>query len=1778
MSAEDQEMSGAEAKVAVVDLLSAEDEVAQAQQRLAEQDKADAKLREQEEIEEKKEFEIEEAKMRSDHAEVVNRAQEAFVAEHGEALAVSRNESDARRDQAIQFIAEKEREWQLVQAQANLTFEQRLKLRQQAFAERLATKKNAREEEARKDAQRRQVLQMEWDKAKAEWEKNNRDVLSQRQTEETEIKRKKAEFERQAAEYKLREDTEFKQYERASREQQQIINNQWAIERARRQAEMNAIKEALAEKESAFRMALAQRKIEADTAYRLTAYADEREDRLFKRQEAALALRSKIELAQQQLEFDQQMRRANQAQAQASAQQKQQIQMELARAKQVFEERFKVSKLEHEQSLQTLREEETRRRNRAIEEQKIRVLDMAQVDQRFKQQLAQQMQQLKAEAEKDKQRIAQARFDVELELKREKIRLEQKRIDMEQVTQQRELEYKKTMTEKKLELDEQYRRELAELQRERDQRKLELDRLNKEKDREAKRITDELALLAKREESQNKLGLAERKLAEETEFKKTVEDRKRQLEEIKLEMKRQQMAMDQLNAEKDREAKKLAQDLALRLKQEETLVKLELARFKVEQDIELKKAQLESKKTERRKKKGRLELKRSSSDGSDVDHVMGDGETLLDPNRDETESLIGSDALTDKTSVDTKEFKALEDFYSSLNKHLYSNRKELLDARGNSFVRLTLGESVLNGTVKKTALQAIDTLTDYSRLIKYLGFAKMVYDLDISVDKEEFVKTLVQLARTGLAPDLIRRVGLLVDQVGDNSVVPLLADIARSLSVARVAPDVVAGVAKLLADGQLSPENLLESKTILDLRVRQERQIKDLEGQLEAEKKHSLMMNEYQQALDRLSDTDKKEAEAAILVLRDANFLSRISLFRDMAIWMSQQTAPIKSPDELWAYIKRFSDVQSELALLKKQGDVDKTLRDLLRLLDDNLLQPKQTLQLLRSLLSDPDTANLGDVANTIQRLKQRNSELSLSFRQTLAAMGSLLQIFQSVSKQYAFRVLEFVRGLSSKVVDTTRAWGLPADNSVAQLANKLTDTFAGNYYVVEVKADQKNDFKTLELAFSGQNLTNDAAFLHSASLFRWLDRFVVDPKRPADNDMAKLWDQAAELLFDWQETVIKTFSNTDVAGQGQAVSAAIVKGLLDAGNQFSLRVNDALGQTTRIAQSALDRFGKDLAKQEERLNRRVQSLLVTPALGQYVLTINGQDTQTEEAARALFKSFIDATRTQLLDGNNDEVKSTEWVAKIDTLALDMSRLKFEANVKDSEYKKLQSEHKALETKYDALEKASDASTKKIRDAESSLITYATKTGVTLKPGLDEDIKRLLDFYEDTRQEFIKTRGLVSVLANKYQVSVPGGIVLLSAEMKAVLDIFAAKYDNWTAASQKLRALSAGKLFPGGHQPTADLEKDAEVVLNAFRQTLSDWEKVQKLVSNYSLLVFESNVNATGVLEVDTKAALDAYERYRQDFIALRDEENKWWTRVQDARFPVTRSLTDDERVEQKGANTLLSGTTGVLSLLAQRRDIVANWIGTLAKLIEENDHWNVKDLIAKAQGKPGSSSSASKPAAASASANPYYRVQFNGEVDTLTKDHIFPVFLRQTPFMRLWMFAREFAGAASNQLGNILEPLAPGLEIDDERTLFILRQYQTDLKGKETANPPLPTGANKAEIARQELASEDKKDLKETAEARLKVQKDTAFDYIRQLDEYKNLSEYEIKVRQYFKNIALNALVHCQEMLQRTDLPEFRRITLAELINSPNLSSGFARMCGLYTLIKQGTVPGMIR
>lgn len=1042
-----------------------------------------------------------------------------------------------------------------------------------------------------------------------------------------------------------------------------------------------------------------------------------------------------------------------------------------------------------------------------------------------------------------------------------------------------------------------------------------------------------------------------------------------------------------------------------------------------------------------------------------------------------------------------------------------------------------------------------------------------------------FVEILTVLVRNKIDPNVPSQLSTLLSQAKlAPQDIPALVDVARDVAKSQANLPVLLNLTRVVASGSIKPDELFDASSRAEVRLRQERQIKDLEGQLEAEKKHSQMLNEYQQALDRLNDQDKKEAEAAILVLRDRNFLSRISLFRDIAIWMSQQSSPIKSPDELWALIQQYSRIKNELALLQNQNNISADLRDLLRLLDDQLLQPKPTLQLLRSLLNDPETASLGAVADTIRKLKGRNSELSLSFRRTLAAMGSLLQVFSNVSREYALRVGEFVQSFSDKVAETTRGWGLPVDNPVAQFAAQLTIELSNRYYV-KVQVGQDVKAQTLELTFNGQglDLTTDAVFLQAASLLKWLDRFIVDPQRPADPGMAKLWNDASEALFDWQKSVIDAFVKTDVAGPAGPIQTIL--GQVDAATRTLLpNMNQAMGKVGEMIRGAIDRFGRDLKAQDALLRQRVEYLLVNPALGQYALTVNGQDAKTQEAARTIFRSFIDATRLRLLENQTDEAKSVEVMAEIDKLANDMRQLKLESGVKDSENKRLEQDNKELDNKYKVIKQANDAYDKKIRDAESSLIAYATKTGVTLKPGLDEDIKRLLDFYEDTRQEFIKTRGLVSALANKYQVSVPGGAVLLSAEMKAVLDLFAAKYDNWTAASQKLRALSAGKLFPGGHQPTSDLEKDVEVVLNAFRQTQIDWEKVEKLVSNYSLLVFEGKVNATGVLEIDTKAALDAYERYRQDFIALRDEENKWWTTVQDARFPSTRNMTEDELVERKSANTLLSGTTGVLPLLAQRRNIVAGWVGTLAKIIEENDRWNVKDLIQKAQGKSSgsSSSSAAKPAV-TASANPYYRVQFNGEVDTLTKDHVFPVFLRQTPFMRLWMFAREFAGAASNQLGNILEPLAPGLEIDDERTLFILRQYQTDSKGNDKDNPTLPTGASRTEVARQELAAEDKKDLKETAEERLKIQKATAFDYIKQLDNYNTLDEYETKVRQYFKNIALTAVVHCQELLQRTDLPEFRRITLAELINSPNLCSGFARLCGLYVLVKQGTVPGMI-
>lgn len=1725
-----------ESKAVVIDLTAGEDEIAQAEARLVEQeqqiverilqqDKEEKQIVDQEEVEEAKEFELGEQKMRLDHQEALDQVRRAFEGQHIEAIRASNNPNHPQYGDAVRFLEEKKQEWEAIQLRANLTFQQRLQLRQQEFKEQIETKKLLWNQKMQKEIDRRTKIRDEWIQAKNEWTLQNQKKLAERKAALDELKRVEAERNIKNQELQDRE----LQFKAQTQEQQRQLENKWTEEKNQRQAELARIDAQAKEAERKWRMAQADKKQEAEMALKFTAYFDDRDDRLFKRQEAALALRAKIELNRQQFEFDQQMRLAKQQQSRADAKQQQRLQEELARAKRAFEEQYKLTKLEHEQSLQALREEENRRRNRAIEEQKLRVLDMAQVDQRFKQQLAIEAQQLKVALEQEKQRLAQARFDAEQELKREKLRLEQKRVDMEQVTKQRELEYQQALDAAKLKLEEKNKRELRELNDRIAKDKLELAKRTAETNLEAKRVANELALRIKQEEAK---------------------------------------------------AKEINQRLALEVKHQEAMAKMELATFKAEEELKLKKEELEFKYAERKKKKGRLTLKRSTSDESGADISMENGSLLGDANRDEVESLIGSDALSDRTSVDAKEFKALEDFYSSLNKHLYSNRRDLLDAQGKSFVRLTLGESVLNGSVKKTALQVIDALVDYSKLIKYLGFARMVYDLDISTDKEQFVQTLMQLARTGLAPDLIRRVGQAVDQL-DSSVVPLLIDIARSLSVARVSPDMVVGVARMLAENRLTLDNLLESKSFLEARSRQERQIKDLEGQLEEERKHSQMMNEYQQALDRLNDQDKQEANAAILVLRDKNFLSRITLFRDISIWMSQQEAPIKTPDALWASIQQYSKLQTELVLAKNQGNISADLRDLLRLLDDNLLQPKPTLQLLRSLLNNPRTSNLGSVADTIVQLERRNSDLSVSFRQTLVAMGSLVQVVQDVSRRYASQVFLFVESFSNKMINVIRDWNLPPGNPLTLLVAELTNRFQSDNYV-EIKVAGKDEFRTLDLSFNSQglDLSTDAVFLHAVSLLKWLDRFFVDPKRPGNAEMAGLWNRVTDGLYNWQQAVIDAFAKTDVSGQAQPVNT-ILASVSSATRAVADDMTKSLDRARTMTVETLDRFSRDLKTQEDRLNRRVEYLLTKPALGQYVLTVNsGQDSRVEQKARELFKAFIDATRVALLENKKDDANSVEVMAEINKLANEMDKLKFESNVKDNEYKRLDSEHKKLEQEYKTTDDANKASVKKINDAQNVLNAYAPKTTVGMLPDLVTDTKNMLDFYDKKLDELKTTSAVVTAMAIKYNIPLGSNApqVLLFDEMKTVLDFFSKRYENWKAASQTLVNLSTDNdLFPGGHQPTQDLDQDVKDVLTEFRKKLGDWGKTQALVFLYANKLPNVNPLQGAPLEDNTKTVLDAYEKYRQDFDTLYKDEDKWWGVIEIARYPKPQYSLEDQK-ERSTWITQLSQTVGVLDTLAQRRAIVLGWIKSLADLIDQNDLFTVKELIDKAKGKGSSSAkSAASASQPSTSLNPYYRVQFNGEVDTLTGGEVFPVFLLSTPFMRLWLFAREFAGAASNQLGNILEPLAPGLEINDERTLFILRTYQNQNPGQKD-NPPLPTGANRAELAKQQLADdEDKQNLKETAEERRKFQEKIALKYIKQLDDYKDLDQYEIKVRQYFKEMAMNALVHCQEILQRSDLPDFRRITLAELINSPHLSSGFARMCGLYLLVKQGTVPGMI-
>ena len=1725
-----------ESKAVVIDLTAGEDEIAQAEARLVEQeqqiverilqqDKEEKQIVDQEEVEEAKEFELGEQKMRLDHQEALDQARRAFEGQHIEAIRASNNPNHPQYGDAVRFLEEKKQEWEAIQLRANLTFQQRLQLRQQEFKEQIETKRLLWNQKMQKEIDRRTKIRDEWNQAKEQWTLQNQKKLAERKAALDELKRVEAERNIKNQELQARE----LQFKAQTQEQQRQLENKWTEEKNQRQAELARIDAQAKEAERKWRMAQADKKQEAEMALKFTAYFDDRDDRLFKRQEAALALRTKIELNRQQFEFDQQIRLAKQQQSRADAEQKQRLQEELARAKHAFEQQYKLTKLEHEQSLQALREEENRRRNRAIEEQKLRVLDMAQVDQRFKQELALQAQQLKVALEQEKQRLAQARFDAEQELKREKLRLEQKRVDMEQVTKQRELEYKQALDAAKLQLEEKNKRELRELNERIAKDKLELAKRTAETNQEAKRLANELALRIKQEEAK---------------------------------------------------AKEINQRLALEMKHAEGMAKLELATRKAEEELKIKRAELEFKQAERKKKKGRLTLKRSTSDELGEDQAMDGGSLLGDANRDEVESLIGSDALSDRTSVDAKEFKALEDFYSSLNRHIYNNRRDLLDAQGKSFVRLTLGESVLNGSVKRTALQVIDTLVDYSKFIKYLGFARMVYDLDISTDKEQFVQTLVQLARTGLAPDLIRRVGLAVDQL-DSSVVPSLIDIARSLSVARVSPDMVVGVARMLAENRLTLDNLLESKSMLEARSRQEREIKDLKGQLEEERKHSEMKDEYLQALDRLSEQDKQEANAAILLLRDKNFLSRITLFRDIAIWMSQQEAPIKTPEALWASIQQYSKLQTDLMLVQNQNNISADLRDLLRLLDDNLLQPKPTLQLLRSLLNNPRTSNLGSVADTIVRLERRNSDLSDSFRKTLVAMAAVLQVMQDVSKRYASQVLLYIQNLSNQMYQVIASWGLAPNNPLAVFVQDLTRRFVADNYSVEVKADGPQ-FGTLDLTFKvqGLDLSTDAVFLHTVSLLKWLDRFLVDPKRPSDPGMASLWSRASAGLDDWQQAVIDTFAKTDVTGPAQPV-ATITNGIFSASRNVSTVVEDSLRKVNSVTVDSLDRFSRDLKTQEDRLNRRVEYLLTKPALGQYVLTVNsGQDSKTEQKARDLFKAFIDATRVALLENKKDDANSVEVMAEINKLANEMDKLKFESNVKDSEYKRLESEHKKLETDFKTTDKAKRDAEKKISDAQRELTTPAAKALVGLQSDLVIDLKAVLKVYGDKLDELEQTSKVVTAMATKYGVALNRNAqasVLLFKDMDAVLDFFSKKYDDWKAASQTLVVLSNTTLFPGGHQPTQNLNQDVKDVLAEFRDKLNDWEETEKLVFAYANQKLR-NVSPLqkALLKKNTETVLDAYEKYRADFVDLAKKENDWWDEVKDVRYPFGQ-IPETELEEFKQQTSDLAKLNNDIDRFIKRHSIVTGWVKALAKLTAENDLFTVKELINKAKGKGSSSAKSAAASKPSTSLNPYYRVQFNGEVDTLTGGEVFPVFLLSTPFMRLWLFAREFAGAASNQLGNILEPLAPGLEINDERTLFILRTYQNQNPGPKDS-PDLPTGANRAELAKQQLADdEDKQNLKETAEERRKFQEKVALKYIKQLDDYKDLEQYEIKVRQYFKEMAMNALVHCQEILQRSDLPDFRRITLAELINSPHLSSGFARMCGLYLLVKQGTVPGMI-
>lgn len=1089
---------------------------------------------------------------------------------------------------------------------------------------------------------------------------------------------------------------------------------------------------------------------------------------------------------------------------------------------------------------------------------------------------------------------------------------------------------------------------------------------------------------------------------------------------------------------------------------------------------------------------------------------MSDDLTRSDGKEFELEEAQPGDSFSDLGFVGDQDDSPYRDFYSTISRDLFFSGSILTpykDAQSTEHklilfddVRVPIDKSYKVTETIKNLIKFVRDVRDY---LPYLYSAQEAYK-----------------AYPGILQDEKNRIAFL--------------NMVNEFVVRRADLEKLYDLAEALKTQRLTVGEIKTYATIAEERLNLTRQIQTLESELKAERSHTAMQEVIGRALQDFAKEKKENEQLIFEVLKNDNALDRLRDLYKIYQFARGRNLP---PDDLWKILDDYRTLDAKLKLQENKDNVSQQLQVLLKLLDDNLLQPEPTFKLLRQLISDLGPSGIQSAAETIRKLTRRNSDLSVSFRQTLVAMGTLLQVMQDVSKRYAIQVFQFVESFSTKMLQVISSWGLAADNPLTRFVNDLTVRFFANNYSVEIKTGLPG---TLDLTFNSQglDLSTDAVFLHTVSLLKWLDRFFVDPKRPGNAEMAGLWNRVTEGLYDWQQQVIDTFTKTDVSGQAQPVNT-IANSILSATRGVSGVMEQSLRQASKMTVETLSRFGEDLKTQEDRLNRRVEYLLTKPALGQYVLTVNvnSQDSKTEQKARDLFKAFIDATRVALLENKKDDANSVEVMAEINKLANEMDKLKFESNVKDSEYKRLESEHKKLETDFKTTDKAKRDAETKISDAQRELTTPAAKALVGLQSDLVIDLKAVLKVYGDKLDELEQTSKVVTAMATKYGVALNRNAqasVLLFKDMDAVLDFFSKKYDDWEETEKLVFAYANQKL-----RNVSPLQKD--------------------------------------LLKKNTETVLNAYEKYRADFDALYKDEDKWWGVVEAARYPKPQYSVEDQK-ERSTWITQLSNTVGVLDTLAQRRAIVLGWIKSLADLIDQNDLFTVKELINKAKGKGSSSAkSAASASQPSAPSNPYYRVQFNGEVDTLTGGEVFPVFLPSTPFMRLWLFAREFAGAASNQLGNILEPLAPGLEINDERTLFILRTYQNQNPGPKD-NPDLPTGAKRAELAKQQLADdEDKQNLKETAEERRKFQEKVALEYIKQLDDYKDLDQYEIKVRQYFKEMAMNALVHCQEILQRSDLPDFRRITLAELINSLHLSSGFARMCGLYLLVKQGTVPGMI-